>query len=155
MKEVSEKIIDGIIDQLDGLSDTAYEARMQQFADRQPVVIAWLYSEQFELLTEDEQGYLQYLALIIHESFSKVNGEIDPISEEELGVAEEANTEILEAQTAQTFRERMTPFFENYPQEDLLALVEDALMEEEEMLTKEGREPMFVALKTIIDCLIA
>ena len=107
------------------------------------------------VLLEDEQGYLQYLALIIHESFSKVNGQIDPISEDELGEAEEANTEILEAQSAQSFRERMTPFFENYPQEDLLALVEDALMEEEEMLTKEGREPMFIAMKTLIDCLIA
>ena len=55
--------------------------------------------------------------------------------------------------TAKKFRERLDVFFQDYFQEDLLAFVEDSLSEEEEeMVTKIGREPMFVALKTIIDC---
>jgi len=46
----------------------------------------------------------------------------------------------------------MDIFFKNYFQEDLLAFVEDSLIEEEEgLVTKVGREPMFVALKSIID----
>ncbi len=155
MKFVSEKIIDGVIDQLDGLAEQAYESRMQQFADRQPVAFAYLFSEQFDLLTDDEKGYLQYLALIIHESWLKVNPDTDPISEEELGLAEERNHEILEASGGATLKKRLDPFFENTPQEDLLAMVEDAVLDEEdlEVLTKEGREPIFIALKSLIDCL--
>ena len=39
-------------------------------------------------------------------------------------------------------------------QEDLLAFVEDNLVEDEDsVVTKEGREPMFVALKSVIDVL--
>ena len=39
-------------------------------------------------------------------------------------------------------------FFENSSQEDLLAFIEDSLLEEEEdLVTKVGREPMFIALK--------
>ena len=50
----------------------------------------------------------------------------------------------------------MDVFFENYQQEDLLAFVEDSLIDDEdEIVTKVGREPMFVALKSIIDCLCA
>ena len=58
--------------------------------------------------------------------------------------------------TAKRFRDRMDIFFENYSQEDLLAFVEDNLVEDEDSLvTKEGREPMFVALKSVIDILTA
>ncbi len=153
MKFVSEKTIDAVINQLDGLSDDAYEARVQLLADRQPVAVAWLYGESFDLLTDDEKGYMQYLALIVHESFIKTNPDVDMISEEEIGEAEEKNYTILEAQNAPKFRDRMSAFFENHPQEDLLALVEDGLLEDEELITKEGREPIFVALKTFIDCL--
>ncbi|MFK8104727.1 MAG: hypothetical protein AB8G15_19570, partial [Saprospiraceae bacterium] len=70
---------------------------------------------------------------------------------------EEDNWEKLENVPAGSFRDRLDVFFKDYPQEDLLAFAEDALVEEEEdsdiNLTKEGKELMFVALKTIIDCL--
>ncbi len=155
MKFVSEKTIDAVINQLDGLSDTAYESRMTLFSERQPIVIAWLFGEQFELLTDDEKGYMQYLALIIHESFIKINPDVEMIPENEIGEAQERNFEILEAQNAPKFRDRMTAFFKDYPQEDLLAMIEDALLEDEDLLTKEGREPIFIALKTFVDVLNA
>ncbi|MEO0876376.1 MAG: hypothetical protein AAFY48_17390, partial [Bacteroidota bacterium] len=47
-------------------------------------------------------------------------------------------------------------FFKQHPaEEELLALVEDAILDDDESpVTNEGREPIFVSLKSIIDCLL-
>jgi hypothetical protein len=59
---------------------------------------------------------------------------------------------MLEPVKSKPFQHKADVFFKDYPQEDLLAFVEDALADDEDSeVTKEGREPMFVALKTIID----
>lgn len=159
MEFVSEKIIDAIVEELENLPDEHYEQHMEAFADAQPVLFAWLFSDNFDLLNEDEKGYLQYLALIAWLAIVKVNGPIEPVSEEQIGLAEEKNYEVLENSTAKKFRDRLNPFFENTPQEDLLAFAEDAVLEEEDepeaLVTKEGREPIFVALKTMVDVLSA
>ncbi|TNE56609.1 MAG: hypothetical protein EP344_12105 [Bacteroidetes bacterium] len=158
MDFVSEKIIDAVIDNLDNLSDDQYEKQMEQFSAAQPVLVAYLFNEDnFHLLTEDEKGYLRYLALIAWVANQKVNGPVEPVSEEVIGQAEEANYAILEASTAKRFRERLDGFFEHTPQEDLLAFAEEAVLEDEDdpeaLVTREGRELIFVALKTVIDVL--
>lgn len=157
MEFVSETILDSVIEELENLPDEQYEQRMEAFAEAQPVLVAWLFSENFELLNEDERGYLQYLALIAWLAIVKVNGPGEPVSEEQIGEAEEKNYEVLEHSTAKNFRDRLSPFFEDTPQEDLLAFAEDAVVEEEDepdaLVTKEGREPIFVALKTMVDVL--
>lgn len=157
MEFVPESIIDAVIEELENLPDEQYEQRMEAFAAAQPVLMAWLFSDNFDLLNEDEKGYLQYLALILWLSIAKVNGPVEPVSEEQIGVAEEKNYEALEHSAAKKFRDRLNPFFENTPQEDLLAFAEDAVLEDEDdpdaLVTKEGREPIFVALKTMVDVL--
>ena len=157
MKFVSEKIIDAVIDELEDLPDEQYEKRMEAFAEAQPMLFSWLFSDNFDLLNEDEKGYLQYLALIAWLSIVKENGVLEPVSEDQIGEAEEKNYEILEQSTAKNLRDRLTPFFENTPQEDLLAFAEEAVLEEEDdpeaLVTREGREPIFVALKTMVDVL--
>lgn len=160
MKFVSETVIDQIIEELENASDEQYEARMEAFAEAQPVLVAWLFdSEQFGLLTEDEQGYLQYLCLIAWSAAERVNGPLEPASEEQIGLAEEKNYEVMEASTAKKFRDRLNPFFEGTAQEDLLAFAEDAVCEDEDdpeaLVTKDGREPIFVAVKTLVDVLTA
>lgn len=159
MKFVSEEVIDAIIDELDAISDDQYEERMEAFAKAQPVIIAYLFDEEnLHLLTEDERGFLQYLILIVWASIERVNGPGEPVSEDQIGEAEEKNYAVLEASTGKTFRDRVDPFFEGYAQEDLLAFIEEALLEDEgdpdALLTKEGREPLFVAAKSLIDTLI-
>jgi hypothetical protein len=158
MKPVSAKTIDTVIDQLDGLSEDQYAERMEAFAEAQPVLMAYLFNEEnFHLLGEDEKGYLQYLALIAWTAFEKENGAADPVDEDAIGEAEERNFEIIENSTAKKFSDRIDPFFEGYPQEDLLAFAEEAVLEDEDdpegVITKEGREPIFIALKTMIDVL--
>jgi hypothetical protein len=157
MNFVSETVIDAIVDKLENLPDTQYEKKMSDFAEAQPVLFTWLFSDAFELLTEDEKGYLQYLALITWLSIEEVNDPVEAVSEEQIGEAEEQNYAVLDASDAKKFRERLNPFFENTAQEDLLAFAEDAVSEGEDdpesLVTKEGREPIFVALKTMVDVL--
>ncbi|MCC6459688.1 MAG: hypothetical protein IT260_04435 [Saprospiraceae bacterium] len=161
MKFVSEDILDNIIDELDQMDDDQYENRMEQFSKEQPVLVAYLFDEEtFHLLTEDEKGYVQYLSLIVWLANARVNGPVESVSEEMIGQAEERNYELLEASTAKNFRDRLNVFFENTPQEDLLAFAEEAVLDEEEeggepLVTKEGREPIFIAVKTVIDVLTA
>ncbi len=159
MEFVSEKIIDAIIEELDDLADEQYEQSMEDFAEAQPVLFAWLFSEQFDLLSEDEKGYLQYLALIAWLSIVRVNGPVEAVSEDQIGEAEEKNFEVLENSAAKKFRDRLDPFFENTSQEDLLAFAEEAVLESEDdpesFVTREGREPIFIAMKTIVDVLTA
>lgn len=146
-----------MIDTLEDYSDEQYEQQMEEFSSAQPVLFSWLFSDSFELLNEDERGYLQYLSLIAWKSIVKVNGPAEAVSEEQIGEAEERNYEVLEASTAKKFRDRLNPFFENAPQEDLLAFAEEAVLEGEDdpdaLVTKEGREPIFIALKTLVDAL--
>ena len=159
MKFVPESVIDQIIDELENANDDQYEARMEAFSEAQPVLFAWLFSEQFELLTEDEQGYLQYLCLIAWSAAERVNGPLEPASEEQIGLAEEKNYEVMELSADKKFRDRLTPFFDDTDQEDLLAFAEDAVVEDEDdpeaLVTKDGREPIFVAVKTLVDVLTA
>lgn len=142
---------------MEDLPDEQYEQRMEAFAAAQPVLVAWLFSDNFDLLNEDEKGYLQYLALIAWLSIVKVAGQVEAVSEEQIGLAEEKNYEVLENSTAKKFRDRLNPFFEHTQQEDLIAFAEDAVVEDEDdpdaLVTKEGREPIFIALKTMVDVL--
>ena len=159
MKFVSEDIIDKVIEELDALDENQYESRMEAFARSQPVIVAYLFDEEnFHLLTEDEKGFLQYLALIIWMSNEKVNPYTEPVSEEMIGEAEEKNYALLEEATGKNFRDRLNIFFTDYSQEDLLAFAEEAVLEDEDdpeaLISKEGREPVFIAAKTIIDALI-
>lgn len=159
MKFVSEKIIDAVIDELENYNEEQYETQLEAFAEAQPMLFAWLFGDHFELLSEDEKGYLQYLSLIAWRSIISVNGAGEAVSEEQIGEAEEANYAILGASTAQKFRDRLNTFFEGYDQEDLLAFAEEAVLEDEEDPTsfvgKEAREPIFIALKTLVDVLTA
>jgi hypothetical protein len=159
MKFVSEEFIDKVIEELDELDEDQYEVRMEAFARSQPVIVAYLFDEEnFHLLNEDEKGYLQYLALIIWMANEMVNPDTEPVSEEMIGEAEEKNYALLEATTGKNFRDRLNIFFEGYPQEDLLAFAEEAVLEDEDepdaLVSKEGREPVFIAAKTVIDALI-
>jgi hypothetical protein len=151
---ISEDMIDAVILKLETAD---FEQEVAFLGEKQPILLGYVLSEDFELLTNAEREWLLYLVLVVYQAIESGGKKIDPLSKNDLEAAEEANFERLETVTAKRFRDRMTPFFEGYPQEDLLAFVEDSLTEDEEdtdnFLTKEGREPMFVALKSVIDVL--
>jgi hypothetical protein len=157
---IHESIIEKVVGQFES-QQVSYEKAVQEFARQQPALLSFVMSETEGAYTEDELDFLLYLAIVIYKSIEKgVGEELDRVSEEEIIQAEEANWEIMSKSGGKAFRERLNPFFENSSQEDLLAFVEDSLTSgaenedgEDVRLTPEGREPMFVTLKTMIDVL--
>ncbi len=154
MTFVPESVIDQTIDLLE-TTPGAYEKAIQDMEAEQPVLFAYFFSENFDLFTSQEREYLQYLALVIWQAARSVCGPRPAVNEEQISDAEDLNWERLESVRSHIFRERAGVFFENYRQEDLLAFVEDALLDDEEdaVVSKEGREALFVTLKSVIDLL--
>ena len=150
MQFVSEKIIDKAAEIIGAEENLA--GVVQEFKASQPVVLAYLFSENFALLTQKEREYMMFLTLVIWKACENSPSEIDPVSQKLLEDLEENNWEKLHKVVSRKFNERIDLFFKNYPQEDLLAFVEDALVHDEDSdVTKEGRDYIFIALKTIID----
>ncbi len=154
---ISETTIDKTIELLENQPD-GYEIALRDFAGKQPAVLSFLMSENEGALSEEERDFMVYMAVVVWKSILAEDLDPPKVSVEELAEAEEANWEKLQSSKAKTFRERLDVFFEDYPEEDLLAFVEDALTIDEEdeeddnfHLTQDGQEPMFVALKTVID----
>lgn len=151
---VSEVTIDQAAQRLSE-AQTPIEVQARAIQEEQPYLWAYLVSEQFTLLTAQEQDYFFYLALVLYQAISQ---DVQPVlvEEETVGDCDEQNWALIQQSNSNDIRKRFDPLFENYQEEDLLAFVEDALMEDEEeelKLTPEGQELIAVGLKTLIDCL--
>jgi hypothetical protein len=157
---ISEDIIDKVLEKFDTQA-IDYEQAVQDFADEQPAIFSYLIGDNEGVFSQDEEDFLLYLALVIYKSVQEAQpGELPIASEEEISNTEEANWALMETSKSADFHKRLDIFYEKSPQEDLMAFVEDAIIGEAEneegepfTLTDEGREPMFVALKTVIDVL--
>jgi hypothetical protein len=163
MKVVNDELLDKVIEELDTIEEE-FDKLIQDFDKKQPVIMSYINSEAASILTDEEKDYLQYLALTIFrtvEYSAKIR--LPEISDKALSDAEEENWQLWEAAKGADFNEKLDTFFEDYPQEDLLAFVEDAISEEDpddpeddvDFITEEGRLPMFIILKTIIDAMNA
>jgi hypothetical protein len=156
---ISESTIESVIARFEN-GETDYDNAAREFAGRQPSLLSFLLSGQEGALSEEEREFLLYLATVIWKSVELGNPDLPTLDSESISAAEEANWAILEGSKKRNFREQLDVFFENYPEEDLLAFVEDALtIDEEDLddetfhLTREGVEPLFISLKTMIDVL--
>ncbi len=151
MQFVTEEVIDAMISSFEN-EDDAYDQALLEFTTAQPGITNYLLSEEFDSLTDDEKEVMLYMCIIIYNSIKNFHPEMPTLTVDEIEDAEDANWGLLENISEKKFRDRMNVFFNETPQEDLLAFIEDVLLEEEEIITKEGREPIFVALKSITDC---
>jgi hypothetical protein len=153
MKFIDEKILDAAIIELEHYSDNP-EYIVTRIQEDYPVIFSFLLSESFDLLTDLEKEEMFYIALVLLQA-AKLGGITSPeLNEELMEIIEEENWEKIVDSTDNAFHHRINVFFDNYPQEDMLAFVEDMLVEDEDSIaTKEGREPMFIALKTVIDAI--
>ena len=141
------------------VEDSDMEQLMLELTEAQPVVSAYVFSEGFQVLTEEERAYMLFLVTSVWHTIRSTVAELPMVSEEALGKAEEANYTLLEGVRAKTFRDKLTVFFDNSPEEDVLAFLEDSLTleedDEEAMLTPEGQLPIFIGCKAVVDCLLA
>lgn len=150
MKFIPESVIDQSIEALS--ASDSLDAAIKELADAQPFLIAYLSSETTTAFSNEEKDFLFFATSVIVSAVEAVEPASKILGLEMLTEIEERNFTTLTETKGKEFRERVTVFFENYPQEDLLAFAEDALEEDEEtLITPEGREYLFVMLKTIID----
>lgn len=150
MVTIPESIINDIIDQYQ--DEVKYLTDLKHLASEQPDLIAFIDQENYSLLTNDEIALLEYLTLVIYFSSMKMIEKTIQIQGKSLEVAEEDNWNKFNEITAKSFFNKLDSFFKDYPQEDLLALVEDSIQQDEDnIVTPVGREIIFVACKSIID----
>lgn len=152
MQFIPEQIIDQKAVTLGNAEE--FSALVQSLKAQQPAILAYLFSPSFEMLTQSEKEYTMFLALVIWSAVLEVHPTQPVITSEQIEASEEHNWKLLQEQKVKDFREKLNAFFDGTSQEDLLAFVEDALIQDEDdIISTEGQEYVFVSLKTIIDCL--
>ncbi len=150
MKFISETVIDTVVERL-GTSDATVLESFERFKNQVPNLAAFITCENHDVFQEEEQDLLLFMAMVIYESILFEKEEVLAPNLDKIAITEEENWNILQASTSKEFRKRITPFFEGTDQEDLLAFVEDTLMDEDGLVTKEGRIALFLVMKTLID----
>jgi hypothetical protein len=150
---IQETTIERVLKRLESGTDD-FDVEIQDFAEEQPHLAAYLTNEDSDTLNEEERTLLLFGAIVIYQSVVDERTVPNVISETMIGQTEEENYALMPEKGA--FRDRLTPFFEDSDEEELLAFAEDLIVAEadEEGITKEAREPMFIALKTVVDCLV-
>lgn len=152
---IPESIIEESIDYLGEERSTLFEEVLRQLEQEQPDLLEWMFADSLRFFTVAERDFVLYLLLVIWHAIKKVHPTIPSLTKSQLLEAEDQNWELLQPVTAHRFKERLDVFFDTSEEEDLLAFIEDALIEDEDsFIPKEGREPIFVMLKSAMDCML-
>lgn len=151
---IQESTIERVLTRLEsGADDFAVE--VQDFAHSQPGLMTYLTDEDNDVFSEAERELLLFGAIVIYQSVTDQMTEPPAAEGATIGQAEEANYAIV-GEGKGPFRERITPLFEQSKEEELLAFAEDLLVgDEDDVVSNEAREPLFITLKTVVDVLTA
>jgi hypothetical protein len=125
---------------------------LKTIAEECPEINAYLNKDNFGLLTEDEYELMWFIFSIVYLAYKEVNEEWPAMEPEDIEATEDINWEKMNENQSGDFYQKLSPFFEGYAQEDLLAFFEDIISPDEESpITKIGSEIIFVSLKSILD----
>ena len=151
--QITEKAIDKMIETTDA-SPKAIDQFWLNVESQSPLLSVYIASIDQAILTDDEYSQLLYITMIIVRCYLADEDTLPEIeSADHLSDLEDRNWAVLDGQKGD-FRTRITPFFDNYVEEDLLAFIEDMLVEDEDgVFTPIGREVIFVKSKSIVDWL--
>ena len=150
---IQEATIERILGRLEsGMDD--YEQEIQDFAEAQPHLMAFIADEDNEAFSEAELELLLFGTLVIYQSITDERTPPPVVPPQRIEKAEEANYAVVNGIKG-NLRAKLDPFFAATKEEELLAFAEDLVSgdSEEEGITQEAREPLFVALKTVVDVL--
>ncbi|MCZ2338208.1 MAG: hypothetical protein LC127_08390, partial [Chitinophagales bacterium] len=125
---ISEDLINANIDLLE--NENEYISVLKELEEKQTDLMQMISKENQDLLTNDELALLEYLTVVIFKSTQSVST-IMKLNGKALEEAEEKNWTTFNASSSKNFIKILDTFFEDYPQEDLLALVEDSIQPDE------------------------
>jgi hypothetical protein len=149
---VTEAEIDQYIEQL------SVEARLDKevmtISETQPFLAGFLHVDQHSLLSKEEYSFLWFIVAAVYGSYAKKYGRPETIQASDIEDKEEKIWGLLNDSKEKNFRSKLDVFFEMCPEEDLLAFIEDSLLEDEDsVVTNAGREFIFVPAATFLFCL--
>ena len=119
--------IDRALARLD--NETEVERAMVAFATEQPAFLQYLRTEAFDLLSQDERDYLQYLVLVLAEAVRDHTGAVPALRAERLEHLDELCWGWMQDGVNKPMRERLDVFFEHIDEEEMLAFAEDSLVD--------------------------
>ena len=142
------------------ISETTIEQSILDLSEGKPdnnvelpdAIIDYLKRERWHLLYDLEYELLWLITEVTLSSFHTTypNRSYD-ISPEYLEAIEEGVWSIMENGSNKSFRDRLDPFFELTGEEEVLAFIEDSLIDDgEDSLTQPGREMIFVAGSSLL-----
>jgi len=141
---ISEKDIEAIVEAIES------EKFEDKFSEAEPHYWHYLNSETFSSLKEDEHQLLFFINSVIYHACKEQLEDDYEFDIEDYQEFEEQNWSIREG--SKSWEEAVNTFFEDYEEEDLLAFIEDMLVEEEEeTLTQIGKEVIFISAKSYVD----
>lgn len=157
MEFITEATIEATLSALEQ-EENAIAEGFTEFGQEQAAFIQFIASENFKILKEKEYDLLIFILLVVYQSsLSEKESPISfPTIEADLIESmDEENWEVYNEKGSQNYTKALDLYFKEYPQEDLLAFVEDSLVadEEDETITTVGREIIFITAKTLVDCL--
>ncbi len=149
-KYVSDTDLIDMMDQLDQKEQLFFDTQ-NEILESQPAVAAMFGDDELTLLSDDEFDLLWFVVVTVYFALSqKYRVPIADINK--LGLAEEKNWEVLGKDPGQPWRKRLDPFYEGYPQEDLLSFLEDSIDSDEDLqISGAAKEVLFVTAKSILD----
>jgi len=151
---ITETIIEEIIGTYEANTDLLVQ-HTSQFMEEHPTLLAYLEQESNTVLLDEEKDLQWYILVVCISAIERAGIELPTLEVEALEYAEEQNWEVLDGAGGGKWRERVTPFFEDYEQEDLLAFVEDMVeLDEDSPITAVGREVIFITVKSALDCMV-
>ncbi len=152
MDFISEKYIEEVIELFD--YEPNYLQTLNEIQNLYPDLIYFIDQENHTLLTKEESTILEYLTIVIYQSVKIQLNKIPIIKANDIELNEEKNWDTFNTATSKSFSKILDTFFDGYKQEDLLALIEDSIQQDDENpISSVGREIIFVACKSIIDAL--
>jgi hypothetical protein len=152
MQLISESVVQNI---LNAYEDTNVFANdFQLLADEQPLILGFISKEHTELLTEYENAILEFLSLVIYQSVKKASGKIPELNQETLEEQDELSWTEWSSHISKNIKTAFDHLFEITHQEDLLALVEDTLQQDDDHdISSVGREIIAVSCFSLIEAL--
>jgi len=156
MKKVTPELVDKIVVNFERLTDNKIENLIQELEEQQPASLAYILSQDFEVLGEEENEILLLDTLmlwqIVNQAYETVNvpnsEKIDQLQFDNWKVSED-----LKVTKGQVFDDFVEPMIADYPEDELLYFVLDTLIDEDDDddMNSESKLPIFIALKTLCD----
>jgi len=153
-KYITEEIIDQYLANLE--SEALVSESLAEMLQEEPAVSAAVFSTDIDILLEPEKGLLTYIATALWAIAKGEGHETSNLDPKQIESIEEKQWELFQEQKG-NFRDKLDIFYSTFPQEDLLALIEDLLESEdgeENAISPEGKELIFIKCKTLLEVLL-